>query len=103
MYRASSVSRRGIEGKAELVIEVLSSEDESREKLPFYAACGVSEVLLIDPDTREFELHVLRSGRYLAALPDESGTVRSPILGVTFAPMEGPKLRVSTPSETTEI
>jgi Uma2 family endonuclease len=37
------VTERGLEGHAELVIEILSPADESRDKLPFYAKCGVPE------------------------------------------------------------
>lgn len=101
--RPEHVSQRGIEGKAEFVVEVLSPNDESREKFGFYAACGIAEVLLVDPQTREFEHRVLREGAYLVALPDDRGAVRSPILGVTFARVDGPKLRVFTPSSSTEI
>lgn len=46
------VAERGIEGRAELVIEILSPDDESRDKLPYYAACGVPEVWLLAPRTR---------------------------------------------------
>lgn len=101
--RSEHVSPRGVEGKAEFVVEVLSPADESREKFGFFAACGISEVLLIDPKTREFEHYVLRGGQYLAALPDDRGAVRSPVLGVTFSLVEGPKLRVSTASGFTDV
>jgi Uma2 family endonuclease len=37
---------------AALVIEILSPEDETWEKLPFYAEHDVDEVLIVDPDTR---------------------------------------------------
>jgi len=46
------VAERGIEARAELVIELLSPDDESRDKLPFYAQCGIPEVWLIEPETR---------------------------------------------------
>ncbi|HVE81227.1 MAG TPA: hypothetical protein VND93_00195, partial [Myxococcales bacterium] len=58
--------------------------------------CGVSEILLVDPETREFEFHVLRGGKYLAVLPDDRHAVRSAVLGVTFARVDGPRLRVGT-------
>jgi Uma2 family endonuclease len=101
--RPEHLSKRGVEGRAEFVVEVLSPWDESRQKLGFYAACGISEVMFVDPLTREFEHRVLREGAYLVALPDDRGAVRSPILGVTFTRVDGPKLRVSTPSSATEI
>jgi Uma2 family endonuclease len=35
---------------AALIVEVRSSGDDTREKVPFYAAHGVDEVLIVDPD-----------------------------------------------------
>src|SRR5581483_8123183 len=52
-------TERGLRG-AELLIEILSAHDESYEKLPFYAALGVREVLIANPDSRAFELYALR-------------------------------------------
>ena len=43
---------RGIEGRAELVIEIASPGDESYAKVPFYAGVGVQELLIIDRDTK---------------------------------------------------
>lgn len=40
---------------AAIVVEILSPEDESRRKLPFYFRAGVEEVLIIDPDARRVE------------------------------------------------
>jgi Uma2 family endonuclease len=41
---------RGVyQGTAALVIEIVSPNDETWEKLPFYAAHDVDEVLIIDP------------------------------------------------------
>jgi Uma2 family endonuclease len=37
---------------AALVLEIVSPGDESWEKLPFYAAHGVDEVLIVDPQER---------------------------------------------------
>jgi hypothetical protein len=51
---------------AAAVVEILSPGDESREKLPFYAAHDVDEVLLVDPDTRSITWLALRDGRYEA-------------------------------------
>jgi Uma2 family endonuclease len=42
---------------AALVVEILSPDDESWDKLPFYARQGVDEVLLVDP--RERTVHWL--------------------------------------------
>jgi Uma2 family endonuclease len=40
---------------AELVVEILSPHDESRDKLPFYAAHGVREAVIVDPVARTVE------------------------------------------------
>jgi Uma2 family endonuclease len=87
-------TRRGIEGPAELVVEIPSPGDESYEKLPFYGELGVREVLVVNPDTRVVELFVLKGGRLFPLSPDEKGGLRSQVLDVTFLPIAGPKLRV---------
>jgi Uma2 family endonuclease len=99
----SQCTARGVEGGAELVMEILSPGDESHEKLPFYALFGVREVLFVEPETRALEMFVLRGGRLHAALPDEHGRVRSPILGVAFATRPGPRLELSWPGGTATI
>ena len=50
---------------AALVLEVLSPGDESWEKLPFYAAHGVEELLIVDPHERAVHWLALREGQYL--------------------------------------
>jgi Uma2 family endonuclease len=100
--RPDQASERGVEG-AELVVEILSEGDESREKLAFYEQLNVSEALLVDPDSREFELYVLRGGRLHVALPDERGAVRSQVLGVVFSRASGPKLRLEWAGASAEI
>jgi Uma2 family endonuclease len=86
--------RRGTEGPVELAIEVLSPDDESREKLPYYAARGVVELWLVDPDTRALEVYTLRGAAYFAIVADASGIVRAPALGLDLAVVDGPKLRL---------
>ena len=49
---------------AALVIEVVSPGDESWEKLPFYAAHGVQELLIIDPAQRTVSWLGLEAGDY---------------------------------------
>ena len=85
--------RRGTEGPVELAIEILSPDDESREKLPYYAARGVQELWLVDPETRAFEVYTLRGAAYFAIVADASGVVRAPALGLELSVIEGPKLR----------
>jgi Uma2 family endonuclease len=49
---------------AALVLEILSPEDETWEKLPFYAAHGVEEILIVDPDAHELHWLALDAGLY---------------------------------------
>lgn len=49
---------------AALVVEIASPNDESWEKLPFYAAHGVDEVLIVDPGKRVVHWLGLRDGEY---------------------------------------
>ncbi len=56
-------SERGIEGRAELIVEILSPNDETYQKLDWYASVGVAEVLVVDPDTRRVELYANGDGR----------------------------------------
>ncbi len=101
--RRSLVSERGVEGGAELVVELLSEGDESRDKLDFYAQVEVSEALLIDPVTREVELYALRGGRLHLALPGEDGTVRLQLLGIALGKVPGPKLSLAWPGGSAQI
>ena len=47
---------------AELVVEIVSPGDESWEKLSFYAAHDVGELLIVDPQEREIHWLGLRPG-----------------------------------------
>jgi hypothetical protein len=49
---------------AALVVEILSPEDESWQKLSFYAAHDVDEVLIVDPSERTVAWLGLRDGEY---------------------------------------
>jgi Uma2 family endonuclease len=48
----------------ETVIEIVSPEDESWQKLPFYAAHAVDEVLIVDPQERSVHWLGLAEGEY---------------------------------------
>jgi Uma2 family endonuclease len=45
-------------------LEIVSPEDESWEKLPFCAAHGVDEVLIVDPRQRSVSWLGLKDGEY---------------------------------------
>ena len=49
---------------AALTLEILSPGDETWQKLPFYAAHGVDEVLIVDPEEREIHWLALAAGTY---------------------------------------
>lgn len=80
---------------ADIVIEVLSPRDESRKKLAFYAAHGISEVWLVEPVSRTTEVYVLRGDQYYVALPNRAGVVEAPRLGLELSVVEGPRLRLA--------
>jgi Uma2 family endonuclease len=86
---------RGLIG-AELVIEVLSPNDESRDKFDFYAARDVREVWICDPKSRETEIYALvdRSYALVGVVEPAALAIRSPVLDVELSMIEGPKLRI---------
>jgi Uma2 family endonuclease len=99
----ADIAERGVEKHAELVVEVLSKNDMSRDKLPFYAECNVQEVWLVDPKTREHEIYVLRGHQYFAATPDREGTTHAPLFALDFQTIAGPKLRITAADGSVEI
>ncbi|MFI5004210.1 MAG: Uma2 family endonuclease [Solirubrobacterales bacterium] len=64
----SALHRPGASGvwhpTAPLVVEIVSPGDESWEKLPFYAAHAVEEVLILDPLKRSVDWLGLRGREY---------------------------------------
>ena len=63
---------------AAVVVEVVSPDDETFEKLPFYAAHGVEEVLVVEPEEKKVRVLGLAEGNY-----EERPT--SALLGVSAA------------------
>lgn len=59
---------------AAMVVEVTSPGDETWDKLPFYAAHGVDEVLIVEPDARR--VHLLRRDGKGYADAETSGLVK---------------------------
>jgi Uma2 family endonuclease len=74
--------RTHFEGGPEVVVEIRSPNDESEKKLPFYAALNVLEVWVIDRDTKQPELYLLRDGHYEPIGVGSDGWARSPFTGV---------------------
>jgi Uma2 family endonuclease len=90
-------SARGIEGSASLVVEILSPNDETYQKLDWYAAVGVGEVLVIEPLTRRVELFANRDGKMVPVEP-----VVIECLGVRAETVDG-KLRLAWEGGTADI
>lgn len=95
--RPANCSKRGVDATAELVVELRSPGDESTEKLPWYAAQGVTEILIVEPATREVSLYRTRDGAPVAVPANDDGGVLLSTLDVsltTVATADGPRLRV---------
>jgi Uma2 family endonuclease len=82
-----------LEGGPDVAVEIASPGDETRKKIPFYARIEVTEVWIIDRDTKEIEVLLLRDGAYEPRPPDAAGWVASPFAGIEARP-EGGKLLV---------
>jgi Uma2 family endonuclease len=74
-------ARRLFVPSAALVIEIRSPNDESWEKLPFYADHGVDEVLILEPENRTAHWLSLHDGRYVE-------TDRSSLIALTRDQLE---------------
>lgn len=87
-------------GGPDFLVEILSPDDVSRDKLPFYAEVGTKEVLIIDRDPWRLELYQLKRGKLKLAgraEPDDGRALASRVLPVTFALEPGkdrPTIRV---------
>lgn len=78
-----------------MVVELLCPGDETYDKLAFYAAVEVQDVLVVDPESCHVELFALAGGRLDAVLPGVTGRVTATVLGVTLASVDGPALRLA--------
>jgi Uma2 family endonuclease len=100
-YRPESQSERGAEG-AELVVEIRSPGDETYDKIDFYAAVGVHEMLIVHPDGFRVELLRAVGARLLPVTADAEGGVRSDVLGTRFTARDG-RLHVSWDGGSAEL
>jgi len=96
---------RGLEGAPLAVIEILSPDDETYEKLGFYASLGIPEVVVVNPETRGAEVYRLAGTQYLAVSADERGRVHAASLDVRFSTTSGgtPSLRIERGGAMIEI
>ena len=73
-----------IEGPADLVVEVLSPDSAERDrgvKLREYAAAGVQEYWLLDPEVEQIEVYSRQpDGAFAALEPDRTGTMASQVV-----------------------
>jgi len=84
--RFSIDHRTHFEGGPDVAVEIRSPDDESEEKLGFYARAGILEVWIIDRDTKAPELYVLDAGGYRIQSAEADGWFRSARTGVEFRP-----------------
>lgn len=101
LARADQSSQRGLEG-AELVVEVLSPRDDSRQKFGFYTLVGVREIWLIEPGTRVTEIYQLVDAAY-RPIAFAAARAISPLLGITLEIVDGPLLRLRDGAETYDL
>ena len=74
-------------GGPDLVVEILSPNDPTRQKRDFYAKVGVRELLIVDRDPWVLELYRLDSGRLDlcgTSNVDDQPPVSSKVLPLTF-------------------
>ena len=99
----------GVRGEGpDAVIEIRSPEDETYDKLPFYSALGVREVIVCHRDSKEVEVFRLAGSQYLAVQRDPNGWLASDALRVRFGRVDTvpPRLRIeelADPSLSVEI
>jgi Uma2 family endonuclease len=87
-----TLTERGLEGGPLAVLGILSKDDETYEKLGFYAALGIREVIVLKPDTREVEIFRLAGSAYVAVSADASGAVHAASIDVRFSTVPGTPL-----------
>ncbi|CAN5820959.1 hypothetical protein BH20ACT4_BH20ACT4_09930 [soil metagenome] len=73
VFDDAASSERGVEGRARLVVEIRSPGDESLAKLTYYESVGVSEVILIDRDSKAVRHWLASDQGLLEAPPSEDG------------------------------
>lgn len=100
-YRPEHQSDRGAE-RAELVVEIRSNDDETYDKIGFYAQVGVREMLIVHLEGRWIELLRAVGSRLLPVSADAHGVLRSEVLGAQFATVDG-RLRITWQDGTADI
>lgn len=86
-------------GGPDAVIEIRSPYDETYEKFPFFARLGVREVIVIDRDTKQPEIHRLAGTQYIAVQADAQRWLQSEVLKVRFAGTDSGRLLIEDAEE----
>ncbi len=73
VFAEEARSERGVEGRAELVVEIRSPGDESLAKLPFYGRVGVKEVVIVDRDSKAVRRWIATDKGFLETEGDADG------------------------------
>jgi Uma2 family endonuclease len=105
--RERLLARDGVRGGGpDAVIEVRSPDDETYDRLPFFAGLGVREVIVIDRDTKKTEIFRLAGSQYVAVMADRDRWLLSDVLNVRFRQTESGRLAIEDaedPGARTEI
>jgi len=86
--------RTHFEGPPDVVVEIRSSDDESYEKLRFYARLGIVEIWVIDCETKAPEIYLLRGGDYILRALDSEGWTKSDFAGIEMRATAQGKLSI---------
>jgi len=92
----AKVERTYIAGGPDLVIEIHSPDDETYEKLGWYAKQGVREIVVINRDTRKVELFRNKEGRMVleAVSPEAAELETIPLVPRTVKTEQGLRVAV---------
>ncbi len=80
------------EGAPDVIIEIRSPDDETYEKLGFYAALGVPEVWIVDRDSKQPAMYILAGDHYEKKAADGEGWLRSDRTGIELRAGKSGKL-----------
>jgi len=79
-------------GGPDLLVEIVSPHDHSRDKLAFYSQIGVSELLIVDRDPWALELYRLEAGQLKSvgrSVPGAPAELQSQVLPLNFRLIAG--------------